>query len=78
MIELEYGLLDDLVSRGVVDLEEVKVIESNPADLARRKHLLDVILGKGLTQYQSELVQALERTRQRHVGLFIEQNGRKY
>ena len=72
-IELEYGLLDDLVSRGVIKLEEVKVIESNPADLARQNRLFDVMI-----ENQLVLVAALKRARQRHVAVFIEQGGRKY
>jgi hypothetical protein len=79
-MELEYGLLDDLVSRGLMNPKDVRVIECNKPELKRQNRVLDVIVNKMATKRQlyPRFVGALRRTRQEHVGLFVERKGRKY
>ena len=80
IIEPHYGLLDELVSKDVYDLEQVKVIEDTKSSIKYRKKLVNGLVKK-LTSNPAQrrlILDILRLTNQRHVADFIEQEGRKY
>ena len=77
LLELDYGLLDDLVSRGLIEYEEqVYELEASASFLVQKSHALDW-LGKNTTNHHLFL-KALESTGQSHVACFLRQNGCEY
>ena len=80
IIQLHYGLLDQLVSQGTCDLEDIKVIEYTEASILHRKHIITEMLEK-LTSNPAQRKQILDILRihkQRHVAEFIEHKGCEY
>ena len=80
IIELQYGLLDQLVSQGTCDLEQVKVIEDTETSTLQRKKIVKELVEK-LTSNPADrkhILELLKRNNQRHVAAFIEHEGRKY
>jgi polyhydroxyalkanoate synthesis regulator phasin len=80
MVEHHYGLLDELVSNGVCDLEQVKVIEDTKSSIKYRKKLVNGLVEKLTSNpgQRKQILDILTRNNQHHVTEFIEQEGRKY
>jgi hypothetical protein len=80
IIEPHYGLLDELVSNGVCDLDQVKVIEDTKSSIEHRKKLVDGLVEKLTSNpaQRKQILDILTRNNQHHVTEFIEQEGRKY
>jgi hypothetical protein len=79
-IELQYGLLDDLVSKGVCDLEQVKAIEDTEFSRLYREKIvkkLAEILNSD-NAHREQILKLLKMNNQHHVAEFIEHEGRKY
>ena len=80
IIKLQYGLLDQLVSNGVCDLEQVKVIEDTECSTLYRRKILRELAEK-LTSgspHREQILEILKMNDQHHVAEFIENEGRKY
>jgi hypothetical protein len=80
ILELQYGFLDQLVSQGTCDLEEVMVIEDTKSSTLRRKKIASGLAEK-LTSGSRDRERVLEVLRmngQHHVAAFIEHEGRTY
>ena len=80
ILELQYGLLDQMVTQGMFDLEDVKVIEYEESTFKHRKKLVDDLVEKltSSTSQREQLLELLKTNNQHHVAEFIEHEGRKY
>jgi hypothetical protein len=80
IVEPHYGLLDELVSNGVCDLDQVKVIEDTKSSIEHRKKLVDGLVEKLTSNpaQRKKILNLLRLNNQHHVAEFIEQEGRKY
>ena len=76
LIELEYGLQDELVSNQVIDIEVLKGFEIDTTCLKQRERLLDTLLFK-LSIDRHQFIKCLISSDQRHLAMFIQYNGRK-
>ena len=79
ILELQYGLLDQLLSQGTCDLAQVKVIEDAESSSLHRKKIVNELVEK-LTSNTSreQILKLLKMNNQHHVAEFIEHEGRKY
>jgi hypothetical protein len=74
MIDIEYGLLDELVRLDVLTPLQVEVIQSKSFDDQRTEQLLDYVVNS--THHQrNQFLEALNRTDQSHVVAYIQGNG---
>jgi hypothetical protein len=80
ILELQYGLLDQLVSQGTCDLEQVKIIEYEESAIKHRKKLVDDLVDKltSNTSQREQILKLLRKNNQHHVAEFIEHEGCKY
>ena len=80
IVEHHYGLLDELVSKDVCDLEQIKVIEETTFLIEHRKKLVDDLVKKLTSNpaQRKKILNLLRLNNQHHVAEFIEQEGRKY
>jgi polyhydroxyalkanoate synthesis regulator phasin len=80
IVELLYGLIDELVSKGVCDPENVKAIEDTGSSVEHRKKLVDGMVKKLNTNpaQRKQILDILTRNNQHHVTAFIERKGCKY
>ena len=79
-LELQYGLLDQLLSQGTCDLEQVKAIEETETSTLNRKKIVNELVEK-LTANpadREQILELLKTNNQHHVAEFIEHEGRKY
>ena len=75
ILEPQYGLLDQLVSQGTCDLEQVKAIENTESSTLHRKKIVNELVEK-LTSNRAQKKQILDILRmnnQHHVAELIEQ-----
>ena len=79
ILELRYGLLDQLVSQGACDLDDVKVIENTESSSFHRKKIVKILVDKLTSSIaeRKQILELLKMNNQRHVAEFIEQEGRK-
>ena len=80
IIELQYGLLDQLVSQGTCDLEQVRVIEDTETSTLQRKKIVKELVEKLTSnpENRKQILELLKTNNQHHVAAFIEHEGRKY
>jgi hypothetical protein len=82
ILELQYGLLDQLMSQGTCDLEQVKIIEYEESAIKHRKKLVEDLVKKLTSStsqcHREQILKLLKKSNQRHVAEFIEHEGRKY
>lgn len=76
IIDIDYGLLDLLRSMGVLNGEQIEIIQSNPITESRIWKMLDYII-KTSFEHQELFMTALERTQQKHVVNYIRLNGQR-
>ena len=77
LLELNHGLLDDLMSGGLIEYEDqVGDLEAKSSFLVQRGCLLDIMVEKSPTDIP-QFLEALRTTGQEHVANFITQNGSK-
>ena len=78
LIELNNGLLDDLLSGGLMEYEDhVEDLEAKSTIVVQRDRLIDLMVSKSPDDIPPFL-EALRKTNQEHVANFITQKGRKY
>jgi hypothetical protein len=79
-LELQYGLLDQLLSQGTCDLEDVQVIEDAESSMLHRKSIVKELVEKlkSSTSHREQILELLKTNSQHHVAEFIEHEGRKY
>ena len=80
ILELEYGFLDELVSQGMCDLEQVKNIENTHSSTLHRKKIVKDLAEK-LTSSpgnREQIIALLKRNGQHHVAELIKHDGCKY
>ncbi len=80
IIELEYGFLDQLVSQGSCDLEQVNAIENTESSTLHRKNIVRKLAEKFVSspEDRKKILDLLKKHKQNHVAVFIEQEGCKY
>ena len=80
ILELEYGFLDQLVSQGTCELEQVKNIEDTPSSTLHRKKILKDLAEKltSSTANREQIFALLNMNGQHHVAELIKHNGCKY
>ena len=77
LVELNHGLLDDLVSRSLIEFEDqVEDLETKSSFLVQRSRLLDLMVKQSPTNIP-QFLDALRSTGQEHVASFITRNGCK-
>jgi len=72
IIEPDFGLLDQLLSLGVLTRPELADVHSERTVYRRNKAMLDLLVSQDQCH---EFLKALQRTGQHHVANFISQNG---
>jgi CRISPR/Cas system CSM-associated protein Csm5 (group 7 of RAMP superfamily) len=80
VIEPRYGFLDQLVSQGTCDLEQVKVIEDTTSSILRRQKIVKKLAVKLTSNPEDRklILEMMKMNNQLHVAEFIEQDGCKY
>ena len=80
ILELRYGLLDQMVTQGMFDLEDVKVIEGAESAIVHRKKSVDDLVKKltSSTSHREHILKLLKMSSQHHVTESIEHKGCKY
>ena len=80
ILELEYGFLDQLVSQGTCDLEQVKNIEYTHSSTLHRKKIVKDLVEKltSSTAHREQIFALLKMNGQHHVAEFIKHDGCKY
>jgi hypothetical protein len=77
VLEIDYGFLDQLVSQGTLDLEQVEDFESSI--LHREKIVKELVEQlKSNASHREQILKLLKTNDQHHVAAFIEHEGRKY
>ena len=77
LLELNHGLLDDLLYRGLLEYEDqVEDQETKSSFLVQRGRLLNLMVKQSPTDL-TQFLEALRTTGQEHVANFITQNGSK-
>jgi ribosomal protein S20 len=74
-LEPDYGLIDQLVSRRVLTLDEADNIRSIPGATRKSRFLLDRIIEKSDDKTVEQFLEALRETDQQHVVNVIRHNG---
>ena len=69
-----------MVTQGMFDLEDVKVIEGAESAIVHGKKLVDDLVEKltSSTSHREQILKLLKMNNQHHVAAFIEQKGREY
>jgi Caspase recruitment domain len=76
-LELNYGLLDDLVSGGLIKYEDqVETFDVKSSSLVQRGRVLDVLVKKW-PACQQHFLEALKTSGQEHVAHYLIRNGCK-
>ena len=80
ILELEYGFLDQLVSQGTCDLEQVKNIEDTRSSTLHRQKILKDLAEKltSSTANREQIFALLKMNGQHHVAELIRHDGCKY
>ena len=78
LIDFNHGLLDDLISKGMVDYEDhVDTFKAKSPSSVQRGRLLDLMV-KQSPSIIPQFLEALQTTGQEHVANFITRNGCEY
>jgi N-methylhydantoinase B/oxoprolinase/acetone carboxylase alpha subunit len=77
IIDPDYGLLDQLISRRVLKFQEVEEIRAQLTASRRSRQLLDHITEKSDNEKVHQFLEALTQTDQQHVVNAIRHNGGK-
>ncbi len=78
LIDLNHGLLDDLMSGGLMEYEDhFEDLEAKSTIVVQRGRLIDLMVNKSPDDI-SPFLEALRSTNQEHVANFISRKGRKY
>ncbi len=80
ILELEYGFLDELVSQGMWDLEQVKNIENTHSSTLHRKKIVKDLAEKLISSpdNREQIFALLKNNGQHHVAEWIKHDGCKY
>jgi hypothetical protein len=75
MIEPDYGLLDELISKKVLSFDESQTIDGYSNLIEKNTKLLQLLIKRKNQQHEELFLEVLIKTKQEHVSKWIEQNG---
>jgi hypothetical protein len=75
MIEPDYGLLDELISKKVLSFDESQTIDGSSNLIEKNTKLLQLLIKRKNQQQEELFLEALIKTKQEHVSKWIKQNG---